>query len=107
VELYFWEPGSGAPLVEFRPDTFVELSADDVRTKQKSLDGYVSQFPPGTLTTFAADRAHTYGALVGVPYAEPFRKAFAYPLPENPWCAKPGYIELLERRDHAPQVIRL
>jgi LmbE family N-acetylglucosaminyl deacetylase len=119
VELYCWEPGSAGPIAGFRPDVFVELSEDDVGTKQRALSCYTSQFGPGAVGSFAADRARAYGGLVGAEYAEAFRRA---PAPARlregfaaqgarsrggPWEGRSGFIRDLEGAPSSRAVIRL
>lgn len=104
IELCFWEPGSGGPIVEYRPDFFVELSQDDVAAKQKAIDCYISQFPKGLVATFAADRARAYGKLVGVEYAEAFRKC---PCPrQDPWKGECDFLRRLARGTEATEIYR-
>ena len=71
-DVVFWEPGSGGPLARFRPNLFVELSEEDVETKDRALNCYWSQFPESTRKGYAAQRAGTYGEVIDVPYAEAF-----------------------------------
>jgi LmbE family N-acetylglucosaminyl deacetylase len=74
IELCLWEPGGLGPIAGFVPNFFVELSEQDVETKQRALDCYISQYPDGMVGTFAADRARAYGRLVGLDYAEDFHR---------------------------------
>ena len=74
IDLFLWEPGGLGPIAGFVPNFFVELSEQDVDRKQQALDCYVSQYPDGLVSTFAADRARAYGRLVGLEYAEAFHR---------------------------------
>ena len=74
IELWFWEPGSKGAIVAFEPNFYVELSAEHVAVKQNAVDCYASQFPRGTMDTFAADRAERCGRLAGMTCAEAFRR---------------------------------
>jgi LmbE family N-acetylglucosaminyl deacetylase len=104
LDVLFWEPGSGMPIVGFRPDFFVELSEEDVATKQKALGCYESQMAPGMLDGFAAARTGAYGALVGLDHAEAFQTG---PCPQDgAWQGRCAYFERLEG-DREPQLYRL
>lgn len=105
LELCFWEPGSGMPIVGFFPNLFVELSEEDVAKKQQAIDCYVSQFPTGLVDTLAADRAAEYGKLLGVKYAEPFRSGICDPT--DPWRGRCGIFDVLERSAEEHTVYRL
>ncbi len=93
IDLYFWEPGSWGPIAGFAPNCFVELTGDDIASKQAAIDCYRSQFPSGLVGTFAADRARAYGQLIGVEYAEPFRQASG--ASANPWAGPPDFVQAL------------
>ena len=107
IELLFWEPGSAGPIAGFAPNFFVELSKEDVRKKQKALDGYVSQFPKGKIDTFAEDRAGTYGGMAGVTYAEPFRKGSCEPPGQDAWRPRLGFFDEIKRGAAPREVYRL
>ncbi len=75
IKLCFWEPGSAGPMMSFQPDLFVELSEEDIETKRRALDAYVSQDPNGEhvrRASFASHRAAAWGRLAGIPFAEAF-----------------------------------
>jgi len=90
IDIYFWEPGSGGPIVEYAPDTFVELSEEDINRKQNAINCYLSQLQDGIVNTFAADRAGAYGGLVNLKYAEAFRKGRFNS--GNPWKGMPNFL---------------
>ena len=75
VDLYFWEPGSNGAMVSFDPDTFVEISEQDLTQKQRALAGYLTQNPDEMFERFASARAVACGEAAGVRYAEAFRRA--------------------------------
>lgn len=72
IDVWYSEPGAGGAMAEFWPDTFVELSEEDVIKKGASLTCFPSQ-TNRDLTVFARDRCRAYGKVVGVPFAEAFR----------------------------------
>lgn len=106
VALYFWEPGSGGPLVDFAPDLFVELSDGDVAAKQRGIDCYASQFAPGVVADFASERARAYGRLAGLDWAEGFRRCGCYDAAEA-WNGQCSYLRELAAGRAAPEVLRL
>ncbi|NLL84159.1 MAG: hypothetical protein GX230_07985 [Lentisphaerae bacterium] len=74
IELWFRDPGAGAPLDGWRPQILVEVSAEDVEISQRALDCFPSQHPKG-IDGFVERRTKQYGRLAGVPYAQGFTVA--------------------------------
>ncbi|MFP4026285.1 MAG: PIG-L deacetylase family protein [Candidatus Brocadiia bacterium] len=98
-EVLFWEPGSGGPIAGYHPDFFVEISEEDVRTKQKAIESYGSQFAEGVLDEFAAGRAQAWGEMAGVQYAEPFRHRCRE---KNDWDGRSKMFDVVQH-DQAPE----
>lgn len=94
IEIYFWEPGSNGPIVGFVPNCFVELADADVERKQKAIECYKSQYPPGLLDNFAARRAKNYGKIAGIKYAEAYNKGLC--LPKGAWKGAPEFLKKLK-----------
>lgn len=105
IELYYWEPGSMGPLVDFVPDTFVELAPEDVERKQRASDCYRSQFPPNLIDDWAVRRAAAYGRLVGKDYAEVFRRAGDFGWDD--WRDEPPYYQNMKQRLQQPECFGL
>lgn len=59
-------------MAEFRPDVYVEISADDLQKKNESLACFPSQCAHD-ISPFFTERIQMYGRLAKVPYAEAFR----------------------------------
>lgn len=72
LDLWYSEPGSGGALAEFWPDTYVELSPEDVKRKGDALSCFPTQFDMD-LREYCLQRAEAYGRVAGVPCAEAFR----------------------------------
>jgi len=108
VELCFWEPGSGGPMVGFRPDLFVELSEEDVEVKRRALEVYVSQDPNREhlrRAAFASDRAAAWGRIAGIPCAEAFATC-GCPR-KDPWEGESEAIRQFARGDGPREMWRL
>lgn len=76
-KILYWQgrPGGMHPMQHYLPDTFVELTKNDVNVWQQAFDCFESQFPNDQLDSYAKRYAEACGKICGLKYAQPFMES--------------------------------